>query len=168
MSFFKELLSIKSFRENKAERNVGKQRVVLAGAVTHRDASDEALQEYRGYAQRQELALFDDLCSRLVRLSAIEDMQHEVAHMRSQEQVRLQTLEQAEKQRATAAHSLQDLRMVHRDASRATQKFVEFAQVYADERIKELERKEDAEMEEVAEMRRDSNEWDEGHAEAHP
>lgn len=163
MSFFKELLAIKDFREGKAERHVSKQRVVLAEAVAERQAREEALVDYRMYALSQEKALFDDLCSRLVRLSTIENVQQEVAHMRAQEQQRLQAMEEAEKQRAAHAQRLQELREVHKEAQRAHQKFTEFAQVYADERLKELERKEDAELEEVAELRRERTDWEETH-----
>lgn len=166
MSFFKELLAIKTFREGKAERHVRQQKQVLAEAVAQRLAREAALVEYRSFAHRQEVALFDDLCTRLVRLSAIEDVQHEVAHMRAQEQQRLMAVEEAEKQKLLEEQRLLSLRDVHREAQRAQQKFTEFAQVYADERLKELERKEDAEMEEVAELRRDRTEWDESHEES--
>ena len=163
MSFFKELLAIKNFRESKAEINVGKQRMVLAQAVIQRDASEEALLIHQEVSVRQERELYDDLCSRLVRLSAIENVQHQVASMRDLEQRHIQTLAQAEKFRLAQEAQLQTLRHVHKDASRAKQKFVEFAQVYTDEQAKEFERKEDAEMEEVAELRRDRVDWEEHH-----
>lgn len=163
MSFFKELLTIKSFRESKAEINVGKQRIVLAQAVIQRDTSQQALSVHREVSLRQELQLYDDLCSRLVRLSAIENVQHQVAHMRAQEQRHIQTLAQSEKDRLAQEAQLQNLRDIHKNASRAKQKFVEFAQVYTDEQAKEFERKEDAEMEEVAELRRDRVDWEEHH-----
>lgn len=166
MSFFKELLAIKTFREGKAERQVSKQRVVLAEAVAQRQTCEEALVDYRSYALRQEKALFDDLCSRLVRLSAIEHVQQEVAHMRAQEQQRQQALDEAEKQKLQQEQQLMVLREVHKQAQKAQQKFTEFAQVFADERLKELERKEDAELEEVAELRRDRTDWEENHQEA--
>jgi type III secretion protein O len=161
MSFFKELLAIKSFRESKAEINVGKQRVVLVQAETQRDASALALSDYQVFAVAHERDLYDDLCSRLVRLSAIENVQNEVAHMREQERQRQDGAKEAEKDRVAQEARLQQLRLMHKDASRAKQKFVEFAQVYTDEQAKEFERREDAEMEEVAELRRDRVDWEE-------
>jgi type III secretion protein O len=166
MSFFKELLAIKTFREGKAERHVRKQKQVLAEAVAQRLAREAALVEYRSFAQKQEVALFNDLCSRLVNLSAIEDVQHEVAHMRAQEQQRQMAVQEAEKKKLLEEQCLLTLRDAHKEAQRAQQKFTEFAQVYADERLKELERKEDAEMEEVAELRRDRTDWEENHEES--
>jgi type III secretion protein O len=163
MSFFKELLAIKSFRESKAEINVGKQRVVLVQAETQRDASALALSDYQVFAVAHERDIYDDLCLRLVRLSDIENVQNEVAHMREQERQRQDAAEKAEKDRLAQEARLQALRLVHKDASRAKQKFVEFAQVYTDEQAKEFERREDAEMEEVAELRRDRVDWEEHH-----
>lgn len=163
MSFFKELLAIKSFRESKAEINVGKQRVVLVQAETQRDACALALSDYQVFAVAHERDMYDDLCSRLVHLSAIENVQNEVAHMREQERQREDAAEKAEKDRLAQEDRLQALRLLHKDASRAKQKFVEFAQVYTDEQAKEFERREDAEMEEVAELRRDRVDWEEHH-----
>ena len=163
MSFFKELLAIKSFRESKAEINVGKQRVVLVQAETQRDACAQALSDYQVFAVAHERDMYADLCSRLVRLSAIENVQNEVAHLREQERQREDAAEKAEKDRLAQEARLQALRLVHKDASRAKQKFVEFAQVYTDEQAKEFERREDAEMEEVAELRRDRVDWEEHH-----
>jgi type III secretion protein O len=163
MSFFKELLAIKSFRESKAEINVGKQRIVLTQAIAQRDASEQVLLRHQEFSVMQERELYDDLCSRVVRLNAIENVQHQVAHMRDQEQRYIQTLAQFEKDRLVQEDQLQVLRHVHKGASRAKQKFVEFAQVYTDEQAKEFERKEDAEMEEVAELRRDRVDWEEHH-----
>lgn len=165
MSFFRELLRIKNFRETKAELNVGKQRGVLAQAVSHEETSQEKLRRFQAYAVEHERAMYADLCSRIVKLSAIEDVQLAVVGLRDQEQQHQKTLEEAEKDRQAQARRMVELRQIHSDAQRAKQKFVELAQVFADEKIKEFERKEDAELEEVAELRRDRTEWEEHHEE---
>ncbi len=158
---FKELLAIKVFREGKAEIAVRKQRGVLADAVTHRDHADRALAEFRDFALLHERSLYDDLCRRIVRLHDIEDVQLAVADLRQQEVRKDEALRQAEADRVRQAERLEQERLAHAEATRMKEKFVELAQVYADEQIKELERKEDAEMEEVAETRRDRADWDE-------
>jgi type III secretion protein O len=165
MSVFKELLAIKSFRESKAEMTVRKQRSVLAVAVDTRDGADEALRRFRDFSLRHERALYDDLCSRIVRLRDIENVQLAVVDLRGQERSHETSLQEAEKDRVRQAEQLDDDKRLHADALRMKEKFVELAQVYADEQIKELERKEDAEMEEVAETRRDRADWDEYHEE---
>ena len=166
MSFFKELLTIKTFRESKAELNVGKQRVVQVEAVAVTEASEKALLSFQDYAYQHERTLYADLCTRIVKLSAIEEVQMTVVFLRDQEQGHQKTVKQAELDQQLQTQRLADLRVVHKDATKAKEKFVELAQVYADEKSKEFERKEDAELEEVAELRRDRTEWDESHEEA--
>ncbi|HSV47686.1 MAG TPA: YscO family type III secretion system apparatus protein [Ramlibacter sp.] len=161
MSMFKELLSIKVFRESKAEIAVRKQRGVLAQAVSERDQADKTLADFRDFAVRHERGLYDDLCSRIVRLHDIEDVQLAVSGLRQSEVRHEEQLRQAEALRLKQAEQLEQDRLAHADATRMKEKFVELAQVYADEQIKELERKEDAELEEVAETRRDRADWDE-------
>ncbi len=165
MSVFTELLSIKRFRESKAEGAVRRQRAVLAEAVQARDAADQALRHFRDYSLRHERALYADLCSRIVRLRDIEDVQLAVVDLRGQERRHESSLQDAEQGRTRQAEQLDQDKRVHADASRTKEKFVELAQAYADEQIKELERKEDAELEEAAETRRDRADWDEYHEE---
>lgn len=165
MSFFKELLSIKTFRENKAELNVGKQRVVHVEAVAIHEASELALLNFQDYAYQHERTLYADLCRRVVKLTAIEEVQMAVVFLRDQEQEHQKALKQAELDQQRQTERLADLRVLLSDATKAKQKFVELALVYSDEKSKEFERKEDAELEEVAELRRDRTEWDETHEE---
>lgn len=166
MSVFKELLSIKSFRESKAEMAVRRQRDALAEALHRRDLADRALLDFRDHATRREHAMYADLCSRVVKLRDIETVQRSVVDLREQERRHETSLQQAELDRQKQAEQLALDKQVHADASRMKEKFVELASVYADEQLKELERKEDAELEEVAETRRDRADWDEFHKEA--
>ena len=161
MSIFRELLSIKTFRESKAELAVHKQRRVLAEAVEQRDGAQRNLKDFRDYAVARERALFGDLCARVVKLRDIEDVQVEVVVMRGQERDHETKLDDAETHRETQDGELTARKTAHAEASRMKEKFVELAQVYADEQIRELERKEDAELEEAAETRRDRTDWEE-------
>lgn len=166
MSVFTELLSIKRFRESKAEGAVRRQRGVLAEATGRRDAADQALQGFREHALRHERLLYADLCSRIVKLRDIEDVQLAVVDLREQDRRHEAALQQAEQDRLRQSEQLDSDRQLHAEASRIKEKFVELAQAYADEQLKEFERKEDAELEEVAETRRDRADWDEFHEEA--
>lgn len=160
MSIFKELLSIKSFRESKAEMAVRKQRLVLAAAISEQERAQQLLDQFRDYAVRHELAMYNDLCTRVVRLRDIEDVQLTVVDLRTQESRHDESCQKAQTYRRAQSTQLDVQVKLHAEASRMKQKFVELAQVYADEQIKELERKEDAEMEEVSETRRDRSDWD--------
>jgi type III secretion protein O len=161
MSIFKDLLSIKAFRESKAEIQVRKQRGVLADATAKRDGAQDALDRFRVFAVTHERSLYDDLCARVVKLRDIEDVQVEVAGLRGKEVQHEELVRQAEADRVKQAQQLDADRKAHQDATRMKEKFVELAQVFADERLKEIERKEDAELEEAAETRRDRADWDE-------
>ena len=160
MSVFKELLAIKAFRENKAEMAVRKQRSVLAEATASREAADKALDEFRHWAFTHERSIYDALCQRVVRLRDIEDVQLEVADMRQKDLQHEDHARKAEAERVKQSQQLEADRDMHQAASRMKEKFVELARLHADEQIKEIERKEDAELEEVAETRRDRADWD--------
>lgn len=165
MSVFKELLSIKAFRESKAELEVRKQRQTLADAKASEREREQALERWREYALRHERDLYADLCRRVVQLRDIEQVQQSVVDMRGQERQHEERVREAAKLCAHEAARLDECKRVLGEAARAKRKFVELAQAHADEQIKELERREDAELEEAAETRRDSVEWDEYHGE---
>lgn len=166
MTMFRELLSIKDFRESRAELAVRKQRSVLAEAIAARDAAERRLHEFRDYALKHERELYAGLCRRIVRLRDLENAQLEVVDLRGRERNHEETLSQSDQARDTEQLRLDDAKHTHREASKMKQKFVELARIYSDEHLKELERKEDAEMEEVAELRRERDDWDEVHEEA--
>ena len=108
---------------------------------------------YRDYAKEQERSLYRALCQRVVKLREIEDVQLAVADMRVQEGRHEQSVKEAEVQRRKEAAQLDADRQALRDANRMKEKFVELARMHTAEMLKEFERKEEAEMEEVAETR---------------
>lgn len=160
MSVFAELLSIKSFRENKAELAVRKQRQQLAEAAAERERAEQQLKAFRDWALAHERALYADLCARVVRLREIEAVQQEVVSLRGQERSHEEAIAAAEQRRQREAEMLAECQRLHAEASRMKQKFVELARVHAEEALRELERKEDAELEEAAEVRRDRADWE--------
>ena len=167
MSIFRDLLTIKSLRESKAERIVRRQREVLAQATTLRVQASDRLEHFVVFARNEEDTLYLDLCSRVVRLRDIENVQSTVAHLRQQEQQHQENLRKAEVQRVLESEQLTADKNLHKEAARVKEKFVEWAQLHSNELQREFERKEDAEMEEVNETRRDRADWDES-ADAEP
>lgn len=165
MSIFVQLLAIKDFRQSKAELATQKQRQVLRLAQEQEQERQRKLEQFREFARAQELKMYQELCQRVVKLREIEDVQLEVVSLGNQTRTHESSLEQAQKERTQADTKLQECKHILNEATRAKQKFVELAQAHAQEVIKELERKEDAEMEEVAELRRERADWDEYHEE---
>lgn len=154
MGVFKEILSVKSFREDKAERAMVKQRTVLADAASARDSAEQARDDYREWAVGQERSLFAGLCERVVQLRDIEDVQVEVTVMRTQEEKHEEQLRLAEANREKQERQLEADRQAHREASRMKEKFAELARLDADAQLRAFERKEEAELDEVAETLR--------------
>ncbi len=160
MTIFKELLAIKRFREEKAELALRRQRIELQAAVQARDGARRQLDDYRVYAQEQEQAMYADLCRRLVNLREIEHVQGSVIVLRGQEREHEGRLEQAEALRESQEHLLEERKSAHQLASRMKEKFVQLAQAHAEQLMREVERKEDHDLEEAAEARRDREDWE--------
>jgi type III secretion protein O len=165
MSILAELLSIKAFRETRAEVEVRKERARFAEALAAREAAEKSLDEFKAWAQAQELAWYEDLCQRVVRLRDIEDVQHGVAGLRNQEVTLDQQRQQAQTHERQQEQRLGEAKVVLSDATRVKEKFVELVRLNTLERLQDVERKEDAELEEVAELRRDRADWEEFHEE---
>jgi len=159
MNVFRELIAIKRFREGQAELAMMRQRQVLAEAERLRLQAVEHLDEYRRWSEQRELDMYRDLCSRLVRASEIEDVLENVAGLREGEQDRETRVEEAENQAHREAETLTQCREAHREASRMVEKFVQLASLHAAEELRELEHKEDLEMEEAASVARDREDW---------
>lgn len=159
MTIFRDLLAIKAFRESKAESAVRRQRQALVEAVDRRLSSARRLEAFRDYATRHEREIYDDLCQRVVVLREIQDVHATVVALRDQERTHQGELEQACDHEHQEEQELESRKQVHAQATRMKEKFMELAQRYAQEELRELERKEDAELEEVAETRRDRREW---------
>lgn len=162
MSVFKELLAIKEFRQNKAEMAVSRSRLAVAESNANRDAMDRRLTEFRTHAEQLERDWYKDLCARIVKLADIEDVQLSVSQLRQKERVHEEALEAAEKARQQATEKLHaDVEQLN-IASRLREKFVELADAHAVEVDREAERKEDLELEEVAGIAREREEWGSG------
>ncbi|WP_394065632.1 type III secretion protein [Alcaligenes sp. WGS1538] len=159
MSIFQDLLAIKRFREGQAELAVMRQRQSLLQMQQRSAEAREQLARFRELSLQREQDMYQDLCSRLVRVGEIEDVLDGVAELRQGEREREAGVEQAAEQEREATAALNQCRDMHREASRVVQKFVELTSVHAAEHLRELERKEDLEMEEAASMARDRDDW---------
>lgn len=160
MSIFRDLLAIKAFREGQAESAVRVQRQALADAQAAREAAQALLARLMQEGLEIETALYRDLCARIVRLREIEDVQLSVAGLRQREAAQQDAVDAAQRAQEAQTHKLDTARAAHKEASRQKSKFVDLARNYADAQLREVERKEDLEMEEAASVRRDREDWD--------
>ncbi len=166
MTIFVELLRIKEFREAKAETEASRARLSLADATGAEARANAALAEYRAFIDRRERELYADLCTRIVRLRDIEDVQMSVLDLRTGERAREDATVSARKAREQAAKALDEANETRRLATRQREKFVEIARSFDEERVRELQRVEDLEMEEVhrvSQDREEREEWEAAH-----
>jgi len=160
MSVFRDLLAIKAFRESQAESAVRVQRDALRQAREEREAAEALLQRLLREGLEQEQQLYRDLCARIVRLREIEDVQLAVVGLRQREAQQQDAVAAAAQAQDQASQKLDTARAAHQEASRQKSKFVDLARNYAEAQVRELERKEDLEMEEAASVARDREDWE--------
>lgn len=159
MSIFHELLAIKAFREGQAESAVRLQRQALADAVAAREAAEQLLARLLREGVEIEQEMYRALCSRVVRLREIEDVQLSVAELRQREAAQQEAVQASERVQLEQSQKLEAARVTHQDAARQKSKFVDLAHNYAVGQLREAERREDLEMEEVASLTRDREDW---------
>jgi type III secretion protein O len=166
MSIFNELLRISGFRESKAEVELSRTRAAVASAHADEDEAGRRLAEFAAFSERREREMYAALCLRLVKLRELEEVQVNVLELRSGERQREARLEEARKALAQATEALEGAREVHRLAVRLTEKFMALARDYDEERVREVQRGEDLEMEEmhrVTQDREEREEWEQSH-----
>ncbi len=150
---FEQILEIKHLREARAGLAVSRQRGVLAQAQALEEAQRKALDDVREETRRKEKELYDDLLSRVVRLSAIQDVHLAVDGMRAEERKHLADVERAEADCHQQAELLRQERERHAQTVQVKERFVELVRLAAEEAAAEEELNETHELEEVAETR---------------
>lgn len=157
---WRELEQLKSFRERQARAALQARRTELALARRAAEAAAQAVVAHRLEAQQRERLLYDDLLARVVRLRDIEQVQSAVAQLKQREQALVGEQQAAQRSEQQREHQTQDAQAQHRGAERVLEKFVQLARIHFDEAAREAERQEDLELEEVASLRRDREDWD--------
>ncbi|HVL10233.1 MAG TPA: YscO family type III secretion system apparatus protein [Burkholderiaceae bacterium] len=149
MNTLDELLSLKQFRENEAEREVMRSVNALERCEAARDQCEQALDAFRVYAREKELAMYADLCTRTVELGEIEDVQHAVTRLREEEAAHADAVAQARAEEEAARDALAQARTAHLGAVRMTQKFAELVQQSMQEQTRDRAMREEHELDEA-------------------
>lgn len=150
MKEFKQLVTVKKMREEKAERTVHRQRRVLEQAEAERDGAGRRLDDYQAYAVQQERRIYDELCARVVKLRDIEDVHGQMRALRFREVDFREELQTAEQRREREEQKLVDDKATHKVALRARDKFVEMNDIFTQQARDDADRAEEAEIEEIA------------------
>lgn len=155
-----ELLFIKRFRESKAETELKRSRGELVLAQHAEQAAERALTDYLDWAQAQERAWYADLCSRVVKLREIAAVQEDVVALKAGEREHREALDTQQKAHELARQHMDRSVRHMREASTAREKFVELARNFHWLATREQERKEELELEELASVRREREDWE--------
>ncbi len=153
MDVLSDLLKIKIFREEQAERALAKARALLRAAEEVVEHAKKVLREFREESRQRDKALFADLCKRIVLLKDIQDVQIDIQLMKERIEELSQELEQAKEKLESAAEHERGAREAHMFAVRMREKFSEMLRTVNEERDFELSRREELEVEEAAEIR---------------
>jgi type III secretion protein O len=148
MGMLDELLHLKSFREEKAERAVGAGREAVTHAARQEQQAHDALTDYRDWSDRHERQLYDEICRRPVQPRELEWLREDVNALRTKEGELDKLVQQAGQHRGEAETALESLHRVHAEATRVRDKFQQLADADADAERVETERREEAEAEE--------------------
>lgn len=159
MNVYQDLLALKRFREQQAQLALLACRQTQDQARLAREQAEDRLQQFCDAAHQQELSLYDDLCSRTVRVREIEQVLVQVASLRAREAELAQEVEQAEAALELARSELAAAHESLRLANRVVGKFTELTQWHQLEIDQEFERREEMEMEEVASLSWDREGW---------
>jgi hypothetical protein len=153
MGVLRQILSIKEFRESRAEQAYVRQRGVHQRATqAMRDREDE-LAAFREESRRREEELFGGVMGRAVRLSEIQDLNLVVEDLRLQDRRHVAKVEEARATETQARETLAVSRQTHTQAMQVRERFSEIVDSDDKEATQEAERREDNELGEVAEIR---------------
>lgn len=155
-----ELLRIKTLRADRAEQHMRYCRNEAARALRERQQAEHQRDEFQGFRQREENARYGALLGHRVRLRDIEGVREYLALLREQWVDYQQTVEERTKAHDAATEEARQAERLFVAADRAREKMLELSSSFDDEVARLLEHKEEQELEELTEARREQEEWD--------
>ena len=153
MEVINDLLRIKIFREQQAERAVQKARLILAEASEALKKAKVALEEFTEESLQREKSMYDDLCQRLVFLKEIENVLVDIEMMKEKSVELRKEVESAELNRKECTERELEAHKIYIDAVRMREKFDELRNTVLEENEAAIEKFEELEMEEAASAR---------------
>jgi type III secretion protein O len=153
MNVLTDLLRIKIFREQQAERALLKARLILKEADGALKDAKSSLKKFLEESIEREKLMYSDLCSRLVFLKEIENVRLDVDLMKEKSDQLKQKVEDAETARKEAAEREDLARQVHIVAIREREKFDELNSTLLEEHERKVAQFEELEIEESANSR---------------
>ncbi len=144
-----DLLRVRSFRENRAARDVGaaKQAMEESRSLVERRQRESA--DYTAWREKREDALYQEVLGRVVRVGELEDLKSGVLTLREKELLLEQAVMEARAAERAARENLERAREAYAARVRDLRKIEEHRKAWMARELLEEERAADAEMEEV-------------------
>ena len=148
---FEELLRIKKFREDAAQREVKIAEARLAERLKAVRDAEKTFESHRVFRVGEEKRLFQEVKGEAVKVSRLDLMKQAVALLRDDELRLTDKIEEERKTVPPAQQALAEAKGAHAKAITAVEKFREFIAIQREAETAEAARREDAEAEEVTE-----------------
>ncbi|NBQ90257.1 MAG: type III secretion protein [Betaproteobacteria bacterium] len=159
MAIVDELLYIKTFRERQAETALHRSRQDLRLAHDMEKRAQEQRDAFAQSAVAQEDRWYRELCSRIVRVRDIDDLHSSIAGLRRTQQELDEEWAARLRQRQQAQDLMKQAGEHYRLAGIARNKFTELARLHHGAVAQEAERREELELEELASVVRERDDW---------
>lgn len=148
-----DLLKIKRRREDDAVAAVGEAQRSVERLRSARDAKARELDEYRRWQEDEKVRLYERVHNRIVSRDKLEDYREQVALLRQRCLQLEEELARAEEDLAAGEEALRQAHQRRLDAHREVVKLEEYQRTLDEERARAVERKEEAEAEDVVSRR---------------
>ena len=142
-----DLLRIRRWREEKAQREVVRMTSVLDQALHLVMEKEKRLSEFLRWRLQTEDRLFGEIVGKDVRQRNIEDLGLKISLMREDEAVHEKALQESREAARTAGKELDESRGRHRLAMKETQKILEHKRLWLAEAMKTEEQEIEKELE---------------------
>jgi flagellar biosynthesis chaperone FliJ len=147
------IVDVKQRREDSAQIYLRQSRLALESAAQQAIQAKEEIARYASWRVAEEVRLWDGIENKPIKVEAIDAMKAEIGLLRGQEHVLVEKADQAERARLRAKEVLAQAEQDFEMAQRARSKFEDLAEVLDAEWRQEQDRKEEAELDELAESR---------------
>ena len=149
-----DLLRVKRIREKAAEDHVRTCRYRVEVAVKQLEAKEKELVEYKQWRLQEETRLYDEVMNTSVKQFDLDIIKQKVALLRQKDLTLEEEIASAKTDLQKAREELEQATQAHLLATRAVQKFEEFADVVDKETAREKARIEELELEEFTPTKR--------------
>lgn len=152
LAIIRQIHRVKALQADRAEQEERARRAALEAAATAVETARSTLESWREEMPRRQAAIYDAIIGQLVSLEELEACKARVAELRVHETLLADRLREAEVAAKAAREALEEASQKLALARRAVSKFDDLVATLKAAELVEAEAKEDAELEEAAEV----------------